>query len=130
MPIHRVCNTPLYGYSLRPFHTLTTHTLARTHTNAHTNARTHAHTHTHQLIEALESFVSGTRTRLRKMMIKKREREAAAYVNLKPRNASMAVEVSTLNCQLTLFCCLAGVFLFTYIHNLRTSFLSYLTYYT
>ena len=47
-------------------------------------------------------------------MMKKREREAAAYVNLKPRNASMAVEVSTLNCQLTLFsvlCCLAGVFL-------------------
>jgi hypothetical protein len=46
------------------------------------------------LIVALESFVSGTRTRLRKMMMKKREKEAMTYVNVKPRNASMAVEVS------------------------------------
>ena len=58
---------------------------------------THMHTHT-QLIEALESFVSGTRTRLRKMMMKKREKEAMTYVNVKPRNASMAVEVSHCLC--------------------------------
>ena len=65
---------------------------------------THTHIHTIQLIEALESFVSGTRTRLRKMMMKKREKESLTYVNVKPRNASMAVEVSGTNSFSTTYC--------------------------
>ena len=71
-------------------------------THAHTH--THTHIHTIQLIEALESFVSGTRTRLRKMMMKKREKESLTYVNVKPRNASMAVEVSGTNSFSTTYC--------------------------
>ena len=64
-------------------------------------------------------------------MMKKREREAAAYVNLKPRNASMAVEVSkhTKLSTHSLFSSLLFSRCFPiHIHNLRTSFLSYLTY--
>ena len=46
-----------------------------------------------QLIEALESFVTGTQSRLRNKLLKKTENETGSYINVKPRPAAMAIEV-------------------------------------